>query len=148
MFSLNAPWNHQTFLRFSYDFREYWKKILEKNGLMLPRRVSQEVCSKLNAGFWRLFSPDTHIYSFGLLSLLMYGTYVMFFANQPLHHNLTHNACNTFLQKSYQILNHEKLSENNRKNIVFCFSDNVYKENARNFLQVICIRSGIFQLCS
>ena len=42
----------------------------------------------------------------------------------------------------------EKLSENNRKNFVFCFSYNVHKENARNFLQIICTRSEIFQLRS
>ena len=32
----------------------------------------------------------------------------------------------------------EKLSENNRRNIVFCISHSVYKENAKNFLQVVC----------
>ena len=68
MFPFNTPWDHQKILRFSYDFREYWKKTLERNELMLPWGVSQEVCPKPNAGFWTLVSPCTHIYGFGLPS--------------------------------------------------------------------------------
>ena len=92
-----SPWDHQKILRFFYDFREYCKKTMERNGLMLPCGVPQEVYPKSNAGFWTLFSSCTHIYGFGLPSRATNGAYIMFFVNQPLHHHLTHNACNTFL---------------------------------------------------
>ena len=100
--SFQYPLRSSKIIKVFYDFREYWKKTLERNGVMLPWEASQEVCPKPNAGFWTLVSPCTHIYGFGLPSLpctlsLPTRTYVMFFAKQPLHHHLTHNACNTFL---------------------------------------------------
>ena len=36
MFPFITPWFNQKILRFANDFREYWKKTLERNGLMLP----------------------------------------------------------------------------------------------------------------
>ena len=45
----------------------------------------------------RRLPPLAHIYAFGLPPSPTYDAYVTFFANQPLHNHLTHNACNTFL---------------------------------------------------
>ena len=67
----------------------------------------------------------------------------IFFCSQPLQHHLSHNVCSTFLLKNYQTLNQWKNSENNR-NLVFCFSYNVYKENTKNFLQFFCTWLAIY----
>ena len=133
MFSFNTLWDLEKNLKLSYDFREYWKKTLERNGLMLPWEVFHEVCTKPNASFWTLVSPCTHIYSLGLPSSLTCDAYVMFFANHLSRKKLPN------------IKPIEILSENNRRDIVFCLSHNIYKENARNFLQVICTWSEIFR---
>ena len=61
-----------------------------------------------------------------------------FFVSKTLHQHLSNNVGSSFLLKSYQTLNQWENSENNRRNIAFCFSYNVYKENARTFLQFIC----------
>ena len=53
MFPFNNSWDHQKILRFSYDLREFWKKTLEQNGLMLPWGVFHEVYAKTNVGFGR-----------------------------------------------------------------------------------------------
>ena len=73
-----------------------------------------------------------------------YDVYVFFFVSQPLHHHLSNNVCTIFLLKSYQTLDQWENSENNRTNIVFYFSYNVYKENARNFLQFVCAWLEVF----
>ena len=62
----------------------------------------------------------------------------IFFVSKTLHQHLSNNVGSSFLLKSYQTLNQWENSENNRRNIAFCFSYNVYKENARTFLQFIC----------
>ena len=54
----------------------FWAVCIKRNDARLL--LYSHVC------FWATASPT-------------YDEYVNFFANEPLHNHLTHNACNTFL---------------------------------------------------
>ena len=102
------------------------------NMRVLPRRMY-----KAQRWFLDPLPIFTHIEThLGMLFPPTYDVYVIFLLANP--SILSNNVCSIFLLKSYQTLNQWENSENNRRNIVFCFSYNVYKEIARNFLQFIC----------
>ena len=78
-----------------------------------------------------------------------YDTYLFFFVNHPSTTTSLIMLITPFYKRVTKHYANRKTIEAQQKKCCFlCFIYNFYKKNARNFLQLICTRSGIFQLRS
>ena len=72
-------------------FLRIWSQLLKK--FLMENFFLCAVCKKPNDARVPLYTYEY----FWATPSLVYNVYIIFFANQPFHSHLTHNACNTFL---------------------------------------------------
>ena len=118
-------------------------KVLERNGLMLPWGVFDEVHMRLNSDFWNhpSLSPCAHTYAFRLAPSSTHDAYIKPSSQSsppfPKHtythiythfHHLTNNAFKYLSKKSYRTLNQLK---NSRKGLLLHVFNTIFTKKTQ-----------------